>query len=137
MSENSIATTVIEMERQALNRWAHGDPVGFLDISSSDVTYFDPFVEKRLDGLDALRALYDQFRGQICIDHFEIIAPRVQVMGETAILTFQFTGSGTEGALRWNTTEVYHHSATGWKIVHTHWALRQAKPEQTPQTPEA
>jgi ketosteroid isomerase-like protein len=137
MTQDATANTVIEMERQALSRWAQGDPDGFLDISSSDVTYFDPFVERRLDGLDALRALYEQLRGKVRIDHFEIIAPRVQVVGEAAILTFQFDGSGSEGTLRWNTTEVYRQTAAGWKIVHTHWALRQASPEPKTQFPEA
>ncbi|MDR3719252.1 MAG: nuclear transport factor 2 family protein [Bryobacteraceae bacterium] len=128
MSEDAIATTLIEMERQALNRWARGDPDGFLAISSPDVSYFDPFVEKRLDGLDALRALYEQLRGKVRIDHFAMLAPRVQAVGNAAILTFQFESSGSAGPKLWNTTEVYRQTAGGWRIVHTHWALNRPQP---------
>jgi ketosteroid isomerase-like protein len=128
MSEDAIATTLIEMESQALNRWAHGDPDGFLAISSPDVSYFDPFVEKRLDGLDALRALYEKLRGKVQIDHFTLLAPRVQVAGDAAILTFQFESSGSGWSMLWNTTEVYRQTAFGWRIVHSHWALNRPQP---------
>lgn len=137
MNEADIAANIVEMERQALERWARGDPDGFLDISSPDVSYFDPFVEKRLNGLDALRALYGQLRGQIRIEHFELIDPRVQLAGEAAILSFQFKSSGSEGSMLWNTTEVYQQTTAGWKIVHTHWAFNRpgaGKPEQEPPT---
>lgn len=122
------------MERNALERWAVGDPDGFLNISSPDVSYFDPFLDKRLDGLAALRALYGQLRGQIHIESFEMISPRVQAAGEAAILSFQFRSAGSEGSMLWNTTEVYQQTTAGWRIVHTHWAFnrpgaRRAAPE--------
>ena len=47
---------VVRMERAALKRWLNGDPSGFLEISAPDVVYFDPFTERRIDGLDALKA---------------------------------------------------------------------------------
>ena len=53
------------MERTALERWGRGDPKGFLEISARDVSYFDPFTERRLDGLAALRTLYDSIRGNV------------------------------------------------------------------------
>ncbi len=55
MDEPDIAKTILQMERLALGRWAQGDPEGFLEISAPNVTYFDPFVDKRLDGLAELR----------------------------------------------------------------------------------
>lgn len=135
MTETDVANSIIEMEREALNRWGHGDPDGFLGISLPEVTYFDPFVEKRLDGLDALRTLYEQLRGQVEIADFELIAPRVQVAGDGAVLSFQFRSSGSEGKMLWNTTEVYRRTSDGWRIVHTHWAINRpniAKPEPAP-----
>jgi len=110
-----------------MQRWGRGDPDGFLEISAADVSYFDPFTAGRLDGLDALRFLYDQFRGKIQIDRFEFIEPRIQVAGDTAVLSYCFHSEGSEGSMRWNTTEVYQRSASGWKIIHTHWAYNQLK----------
>lgn len=45
-----IASEIIALERGALERWCQGDPDGFLEISAPDVVYFDPFLDKRLDG---------------------------------------------------------------------------------------
>lgn len=122
-----VAETIIELERGALKRWGQGDPEGFLEISAPDLSYFDPFAERRLDGIAALRSLYDPLRGQIHIDRFDIIEPRVQVAGDVAVLTFRFESHGSEGSMHWNTTEVYSKDADGWRIIHTHWAFHQPK----------
>jgi uncharacterized protein (DUF111 family) len=44
-----------------------------------------------------------------------------------AVLTFNFVSHGTEGDMRWNTTEVYQRRAGEWRIIHTHWSLTQPK----------
>jgi len=132
-SETNVAGKILELERAALERWGRGDPDGFLEISAPEVSYFDPFINHRLDGVDALRSWYDQIRGSVHIDRFEMIDPRVQADGDVAVLTFRFESHGSEGAMRWNTTEVYRLTAAGWRIIHTHWALPQpqlaGKPE--------
>jgi hypothetical protein len=59
--------------------------------------------ERRLDGLEALRFWYDQIRGKIHIDRYEILDPRIQRAGDLAVLTFRFESHGSEGVMRWNT----------------------------------
>jgi ketosteroid isomerase-like protein len=124
----NVAETIMGLERGALERWGRGDPEGFLEISAPDLSYFDPFIERRLDGLAALRPMYDQIRGKIHIDRFEIIEPRVQVAGDVAVLTFRFKSYGGAGSIDWNTTEVYQRDQAGWRIIHTHWAPHQPQP---------
>jgi ketosteroid isomerase-like protein len=126
-AEPDAAGIIIGIERAALERWGRGDPDGFIDISAAEVSYFDPFTARRLDGLADLRSLYDQIRGKIHIDRFEMIAPRVQVTGDVAVLTYRFDSHGSEGSMQWNTTEVYQRCPSGWKIIHTHWAFHQSK----------
>jgi len=126
-AESDTAAIMIAMERAALERWGRGDPDGFIEISAAEVSYFDPFTAQRLDGMSALRSLYDQFRGKIHIDRFEMIDPRVQVAGDVAVLTYRFDSHGSEGSMCWNTTEVYQKRPAGWKIIHTHWAFHQPK----------
>jgi ketosteroid isomerase-like protein len=126
-AEADPAAIIVEMERAALERWGRGDPDGFIDLSAAEVSYFDPFTERRLDGIAALRSWYDQIRGKIHIDRFEIIEPRVQVAGDIAVLTYRFQSHGSEGSMHWNTSEVYQRSLAGWKIVHTHWAFHRPK----------
>jgi ketosteroid isomerase-like protein len=120
---DKLEDTVLALERAALDRWGKGDPGGYLEISAPDVTYFDPFVKQRVDGIDALKAWYEPVRGKIRIDRDEIVDPRVQVIGNAAILTMQFVSHGSEGAKRWNCTEVYRRADGEWKIVHTHWSF--------------
>jgi ketosteroid isomerase-like protein len=113
------------MERAALDRWGRGDPDGFLEISASEVVYFDPFLPQRIDGLSTLRKYYAELRGKIHIDSYEIVDPHVQVHGDVAILTFGFVSRGGGDEMRWNTTEVYRRGEDGWRIIHTHWSFTQ------------
>jgi len=122
---SAVREAVLALERAALDGWGKGDPGGYLAITAPEVTYFDPFVERRLDGIAALQAWYEPFRGKIRIDRDEIVEPRVQVMGEAAILTMHYVSHGSEGARCWNCTEVYQRSGGEWKIVHSHWSLAQ------------
>ena len=119
----TIASRIVALERVALDRWGAGDPDGYLEINAQDVTYFDPFVDGRLDGLAALTAWYEQIRGKIKIDRDEIIQPSVQVIGDAAILTFRYASHGSEGSMHWNCTEVYQRFEDRWKIVHSHWSF--------------
>lgn len=50
-SGEKVASTIVGLEKAALERWGNGDPSGFLEISHRDVVYFDPFLDRRLDGL--------------------------------------------------------------------------------------
>lgn len=117
------ADAVIDIERAALDRWGRGDPSGFLEICAPDVTYFDPFLDRRLDGLEALTRYYESLRGKVHVDRHELLNPRVAAFGDAAVLTFNYE-SWTDGAVhRWNCTEVYRRTPAGWRIVHTHWSL--------------
>jgi hypothetical protein len=127
----AIAEEIVALERLALDRWGKGDPGGFLELSAPDVTYFDPFQERRIDGLPALTALYDEFRGKIWIERDEMVDPRVHVIGDAAILTYQYVSEGSEGAVRWNCTEVYQFLDGNWNIIQTHWSFTQSALEKT------
>jgi hypothetical protein len=124
-----VAETIIGAETQALRRWGAGDPDGFLDICHPEVTYFDPFNDSRIDGLPALRRYYEQLRGQVHIDRFEMINPKVVPGMDLAVLSFNFASQGGNDAFRWNCTEAYREVEGRWLITHTHWSLvRPATP---------
>ncbi len=121
---NAEEDEIIALEHTALDRWCRGDPSGFLEISAPDVVYFDPYIEHRLDGLEALTRYYESLRGQVSASRWEIMAPRVQRVGDAAVLTFQFLSwGGSENALRWNCTEVYRREAGRWEIIQTNWSF--------------
>jgi ketosteroid isomerase-like protein len=123
-NDTGIAHTIIDLERRALERWAKGDPSGFLEISADDVVYFDPFQERRLNGIEELRALYESIRGQVNIASFELVQPHVQAGEDMAVLTFNYVAEVVnEGTTRWNCTEVYRRRGETWQIIQTHWSL--------------
>ena len=120
--------TIIAMEKAALDRWGKGDPQGYLDIMDTDLTYFDPFQEKRLDGLNAMKEFIKPFWGKIKVDRFEMLNPKVQRDGDMALLTFNLLSyvkqpDGTEKVVaRWNSSELYRRIKGEWKIIHSHWS---------------
>lgn len=121
-AETKTATRLIQMERAALDRWGKGDPGGFLEISAADVAYFDPYVDMRIDGIEALRARYQAIWGKVHVDSFEMIDPRVQLCGSTAVLTFNLVSHVRGQAIRWNCTEVYGKRDGVWRIIQSHWS---------------
>ncbi|MHC4137398.1 MAG: YybH family protein [Planctomycetota bacterium] len=124
-----LAEEIIALERAGLARWGRGDPSGFLEICAPEVTYFDPHLDRRIDGLDRLRQYYESLAGKISIDRYELLNPRVQVHGDVAVLTFNYVSYGRPDSTlpdaRWNCTEVYRLIEGTWKIAHTHWSVTQ------------
>ena len=120
--------TIIALERGALDRWGKGDPQGFFEIMAPDQTYFDPMIDKRIDGHDALKTYIAPFAGKISIERVEMIDPKVQRVGDLAVLTFNLIDYGARMAggpktdARWNATEVFQRISGSWKIVHSHWS---------------
>lgn len=125
-NDGQIPVKILAMEKTALDRWGQGDPSGFLEISASDVVYFDPSLDRRLDGLNALTNLYESIRGRIFIDRYELVNPKVQVYGDCAILTYNYVGYNGDKIYKWNCTEVYRCQQGRWEIIQTHWSLTKA-----------
>jgi len=125
-ADDDPSETIIAMERAALDRWGKGDPSGFLEISAPDVVYFDPSLERRIDGREALTRYYEAIQGKVSISRYELINPRVQPVGG-AVLTFNYVScGGTEDTYRWNCTEVYRRPGDRWEIIQTHWSYIKA-----------
>jgi hypothetical protein len=123
--EKEIADTIIALEKAALERWGKGDPSGFLEISAPEVVYFDPFIEFRIDGFQALSEYYEAGRGQVYYDRFELLNPKVQQDGNIAVLTFNYRSYVGEESDPWNCTEVYKLIDGEWRIISTHWSKTQ------------
>ncbi len=132
-ADPETAREIIALERDALERGARGEAGVFADLSEPDVVYFDPFVDGRIDGVEALRAYYQKvFRPPQEEFAIELINPKVQLLGDAAVLTFNFrsTGRSSGRTERWNCTEVFRKTARGWRIIQTHWSL--TRPELAP-----
>jgi hypothetical protein len=124
-NDPDISSLIINMECAALDRWIRGDPSGFLEISAPDIVYFDPYRTKRIDGLQALTALDKALWGKILLDRYELRNPLVQIVGDAAVLTFNYVSYTGETEYCWNCTEVYRRNGDRWQIIQTHWSYTQ------------
>lgn len=53
-----------------------------------------------------------------------MINPHVHVVGNAAVLTFNFVSYGQDGgAFRWNCTEVFRLTNGDWRLIQTHWSF--------------
>ncbi len=121
--------TILIYEKGAMERWRTGDPWGFIEISAPEVTYFDTGTPQRINGREALSAEYAEREGKIFYDAMDFIDPRVQVLGDMAVLTYRFLSTWVkpDGSIShripWNCSEVYVRYADQWRIAHNHWSL--------------
>ncbi|MGH7606946.1 MAG: YybH family protein [Gemmatimonadales bacterium] len=123
---------ILAEERRALDRWARGDPAGFVGSFADDVTYFDDIgAHTRIDGITAMQAYADTLKGKIPAHRYEIRDPKVQVYGDVGILTLQYEPYAPDGTplTRWKATSVYRRSAAQWRVVHAHWSMVKAPPQ--------
>lgn len=124
MEKRTTAETIIALETAALEAWHEGNPTPYLELYSKDFTYFDPVQERRLDGWDKIKELYESMRGKVKMDKFEILNPVVQHTGTMAVLTYNLHSYAGKTLWKENCTEVYRlEENSGWKIIHSHWSL--------------
>jgi len=119
---------LISLEKEAMERWRQGDPLGFVELSAEDLIYVDPGLTKPIYGMDKFTAYMKQIEGRIQYQGSEFIDPKVVVVGDAAVLSYNYRSSAfTPGGTLtrqtpWNATEVYFRRNGEWRIVHTHWS---------------
>lgn len=126
MADASPEQAILARERSALERWSRGDPLGYLEIDADDVTYFDDIgAHHRVDGIEAMREYMSALKGQIPGHDYELVDPRVQLYGDTGILTMRYHPSAPDGSPMppWKATSVYRRTGGDWRIVHAHWSI--------------
>lgn len=121
--------TLLALENAAMERWRNGDPWGFIELSSQQITYIDPGQTKPIIGHEAYSANMQQVEGKIHYQRSEFIDPCVVAVEDAAVLSYNYRSSvlAEDGAVLgqtpWNATEVYFRLDGQWKIVHTHWSF--------------
>jgi ketosteroid isomerase-like protein len=127
-NREAISDEIITLEKNALERWNRGDIQGYLGLYAEDIVYFDPMIDKRIDGLQNLDEYYRPLSGKINVTECEMIEPKVQAVDNMAVLTFNLKSVEGGHVYYWNCTEVYRKSKDkSWKIIQTHWSY--VKPE--------
>jgi hypothetical protein len=114
---------ILAQERAGLDQWSAGNPQGYAHSATDDVTYFDDIgAATRIEGREAWLSYLASL--PIPPHSYEIIDPRVQVYGNTGILTLQYQAVFEGETLPpWKATSVYRYEGGAWRQVHAHWSL--------------
>ena len=125
MKNENAEEAILALERVALDIYSAGDPQGYAQSSTDDVTYFD-FIgaEVRVDGIQALRDYLSKLQVDFPVHTYEIVNPKVQVYGDVGILTMHYhpTSLGGEAMGASKATCVYRRTGETWHRVHAHWS---------------
>ena len=127
ISIDSVKSLILTKEKTTLDRWYNGDPMGFIDNSWDDVTYFDPSLIFRADSIEAFKKLLTPIIGLVHVPSHRFEKPMVQVFGDIAILTFTDVFAVNTDTARWHATEIYQCKKNDWKLIHSHWTESKAK----------
>ncbi len=119
----AAAREILALERQALDGWQAGNPDPCLALMDPEITYFHVVTGQRLDGLPAVKALFEGYRGKSLFDSYEMAGPKVQGDGDTVVLTYILVRHVGAETTRWNSTQVYQRKKDGWRVVHSHWSV--------------
>jgi ketosteroid isomerase-like protein len=132
---------ILSLEEQAMERWRNGDPWGFVELSAEDITYIDPGLTSPITGLEKYGAYMKQIEGQVHYQRSEFIEPKVVVIGDAAVLSYNYRSSVLDSAgavvnqTPWNATEVYFRRNDQWRIIHTHWSYLPHKLPESLEVP--
>jgi hypothetical protein len=123
--ETDAAQEVLTLERQAMDGWLAGNPDPQLAVTDRQITYIHAVAGQRLEGIDAVREMFERYRGRPLFDSYEILEPIVQSSGDIAILTYQLERHNGAATSYWHGTQVYQRKPEGWRVIHTHWSAVQ------------
>lgn len=115
--------TILALEKKAMDGLGKGNPDAAIALIDSNSTFLHADIRERLVGLPAIRALYESYRGQPLFDSYDMEQPKVQVEGDTAVLTYILVRHLGSSTTRWNGTQVYQHRSDGWRVIHSHWSV--------------
>lgn len=117
------------LDRNLAASWT-GDAEAYKLTCAEDVSFFEWYITtQRIDGLDFhVREILVHAQalggGADARNEHEVLQPRVQVYGDTAIVTYTlYVRSVHDAAVtrtQQNETRVFHRFDDGWKLVHCH-----------------
>jgi hypothetical protein len=124
IDERDLSGKILTRLQAVAERFYNKDPLAYTELLAEDVSYFAPITPGRVEGREAVRALFVPFQGKLSVPRFEILNPKLQLHGDTGIFTYNLNEYGADGvvATRWNSTEVYRRFGDKWQAIHAHWS---------------
>jgi ketosteroid isomerase-like protein len=124
----NIAAAIIAREKASVEAWQRKDKAFFADYLADDSTYFssmNPYLET--DPKVNFLPKFEQYADIIKFNDFQMYNPRVQVYGDTAVLTYNSSVSvnmaGQTLHYTAKATTVYVKQGNTWRVVHSHESM--------------
>lgn len=127
-SPQAITTLIIAREKAGIEAWQRKDKTFVADLMAEDATYFSPMNPYlMIDPKTNLLPKFEQYADQFKYLDYQLFNPRVQVYGDTAILTYtgSFTVSMGGQPMHYTAkmTSVYVKQGNTWRVVHGHESM--------------
>jgi uncharacterized protein (TIGR02246 family) len=123
-----VARAVIAREKASVEAWQRKDKAFFADLLADDATFFgalNPYLET--DPKENFLPKFEQYAETFKTLDFQMYNPRVQVYGDTAILTYNSARTVNLGGRVMNytgkVTSVYVRQGDKWRVVHAHESI--------------
>ena len=127
-SNEEVARAVIARERASFEAWQRKDKAFFAGLLADDATYFSPhspYLET--DPVQNFLPKFEKMVETFKYEDFQMYNPRVQVYGDTAVLTYNAATAVNVGGrtLHYTSkmTSVYARQGNTWRVVHGHESL--------------
>ena len=126
--QQAIAEQIIAREKASVEAWQRKDKAFFADFMTDDATFFswmNPYLETepKVNFLPK----FEQYAEMVKFHDIGMYNPRVQVYGDTAVLTYNSSISASFGGQPMNytakVTSVYAKQGNTWRVVHTHESM--------------
>lgn len=126
--QQAIAAQLIAREKAAVEAWQKKDKAFWMDYMAEDSTAFfpqNPYLES--DPKVNFFPKFEQYTEMMKVLDAQMYNPRVQVYGDTAILTYNGASSVNFGGRVMNytnkVTTVYVRQGNSWRVVHVHESI--------------
>lgn len=128
-TQEEAKTAILTKINMANEKWASGDPLGFVDCASPEITWIDDLgALLPVKGKDALKAYLDGFTGKIPPHEHELSNFNFQFYEDIVIITYRYTGTfDGEPADPWKVTSVYKYQDGDWWSIHENWSVVKNK----------
>ncbi len=126
--DEDVAKAIIAREKASAEAWQRKDKNFFVNFLSDDATYFgvmSPYLE--INPKENFLPKFEQHAEQFKLLDFQMYNPRVQLYGDTAILTYNSMTTANFAGRPMNysakMTSVYVRQGDTWRVVHGHESM--------------
>ena len=130
-SPQAVAALIIAREKASVEAWERKDKAFFADLMVDDATYFSPMHPYLSENpKENFLPKFEKYAEIIKFTDFQMYNPRVQVYGDTAVLTYNSSVAATMGGQPMSytakVTSVYVKQGNAWRVVHAHESMNPA-----------